>query len=323
MRYVSTAGVGPSRRRKLDGNGSRRQHAARHGSSPFGARRRRALRRGRVSRRTAPASSDQPLRFQARQSPAEHSTWSRGRAAQKRSRRRTSRCRRWQPLSALRHQQKTPKEPSKEPAAAATPELPPSKEGEARRAAKRRPAAPPRARIAANDDAPSIGGLIFSLQQKPSNRPFMLAAAGSGGWLAVGGLLAWAMLSPEIARSSFLEALASPYHDHRGGHDLPAHRAVLVPRHAGVARTRAQAHVLGHDRGRRSPRRAGPGGGTIGGVSRTGRAPPSLVHERSHLARTRTRRRTGGAGPQRSGIAGEILRRERAQDPGADPGTGR
>ena len=87
---------------------------------------------------------------------------------------------------------------------------PPAKEGEARRAAKRRPAAPPRARIAANDDAPSIGGLIFALQQKPSNRPFMLAAAGSGGWLAVGGLLAWAMLAPEIARSSFLEALASP-----------------------------------------------------------------------------------------------------------------
>ena len=108
-------------------------------------------------------------------------------------------------------QQKTPKEPSKEPATATTPEPPPIKEGEARRAAKRRPAAPPRARIAANDDAPSIGGLIFSLQQKPSNRPFMVAAAGSGGWLAVGGLLAWAMLSPEIARTSFLEALASPY----------------------------------------------------------------------------------------------------------------
>lgn len=86
----------------------------------------------------------------------------------------------------------------------------PAKENEARRAAKRRPAAPPRARIAANDDAPSIGGLIFALQQKPSNRPFMLAAAGSGGWLAVGSLLAWAMLSPEIARSSFIEALASP-----------------------------------------------------------------------------------------------------------------
>src|SRR5262245_66547483 len=38
----------------------------------------------------------------------------------------------------------------------------------ARRPAKRRPAGPARAKIAANDDAPSIGGLIFSLQQKPS-----------------------------------------------------------------------------------------------------------------------------------------------------------
>jgi hypothetical protein len=79
-----------------------------------------------------------------------------------------------------------------------------------RRSARRRPAAPPRARIAANDDAPSIGGLIFALQQKPSNRAFMLAAAGSGGWFAVGGLLAWAMLAPEISRSGFLSAAGSP-----------------------------------------------------------------------------------------------------------------
>jgi ABC-type transporter Mla subunit MlaD len=87
----------------------------------------------------------------------------------------------------------------------------PAKDGDAtRRPAKRRAAAPPRARIAANDDAPSIGGLIFALQQRPSNRPFMLAAAGSGGWLAVGSLLAWAMLAPEVARTSFFEALASP-----------------------------------------------------------------------------------------------------------------
>ena len=88
---------------------------------------------------------------------------------------------------------------------------PGTEEGDpSRRAAKRRPAAPPRARIAANDDAPSIGGLIFALQQKPSNRAFMLAAAGSGGWFAIGGLLAWAMLAPEISRTSFLEAAASP-----------------------------------------------------------------------------------------------------------------
>src|SRR5262249_30134514 len=75
---------------------------------------------------------------------------------------------------------------------------------------RRRAAAPPRSRIAANDDAPSIGGLIFALQQKPSNEPFKLAAIASGIWFAVGLLLAWAWLSPEMARSGFLSAIASP-----------------------------------------------------------------------------------------------------------------
>src|SRR5262245_52800420 len=75
---------------------------------------------------------------------------------------------------------------------------------------RRRAAAPPRARIAANDDAPSIGVLIFALQQKPTNQPFMMAAAGSGGWLAVGSLLAWAMLAPEFARTGFFATLGSP-----------------------------------------------------------------------------------------------------------------
>jgi ABC-type transporter Mla subunit MlaD len=79
-----------------------------------------------------------------------------------------------------------------------------------RRAPKRRPAAPPRPHVVANDDTPSIGGLIFALQQRPSNQSFVLAAAGSGGWLAVGTLLAWAMLSPEIARSGFFGAVGSP-----------------------------------------------------------------------------------------------------------------
>jgi hypothetical protein len=74
----------------------------------------------------------------------------------------------------------------------------------ARRPAKRRPAGPPRARIAANDDAPSIGGLIFALQQRPSRRPFQLAAIASGAWIAIGAVLAWAALSQEGA------SLASP-----------------------------------------------------------------------------------------------------------------
>jgi len=98
------------------------------------------------------------------------------------------------------------------PPAPATP-APGKSEAEANRRpppARRRPAAPPRARIAANDDAPSIGGLIFALQQKPSNRSFMMAAAASGGWLAVGSLLAWAMLSPEFAARGFSATVASP-----------------------------------------------------------------------------------------------------------------
>jgi len=49
-----------------------------------------------------------------------------------------------------------------------------------RRMARRRPAGPSRNRIAANDDGPSIGGLIFALQQKPSNALFKFAAIASG-----------------------------------------------------------------------------------------------------------------------------------------------
>ena len=51
-----------------------------------------------------------------------------------------------------------------------------------RRLARRRPAGPVRNRIAANDDAPSIGGLIYALEQKPSGKPFTYAAIASGVW---------------------------------------------------------------------------------------------------------------------------------------------
>src|SRR5262245_8326161 len=81
-----------------------------------------------------------------------------------------------------------------------------------RRPAKRRPAGPARAKIAANDDAPSIGGLIFSLQQKPSNRPFQVAAGASAAWLAVGAILAWAMLAsggPGFSGPMLVGALAT------------------------------------------------------------------------------------------------------------------
>ena len=47
----------------------------------------------------------------------------------------------------------------------------------------RRTAQPARGRIAANDDLPTIGGLIFSLQQRPARTPFYLAFAASIVWL--------------------------------------------------------------------------------------------------------------------------------------------
>jgi ABC-type transporter Mla subunit MlaD len=80
-----------------------------------------------------------------------------------------------------------------------------------RRQAKRKPAGAPASPIAANDDVPSIGGLIYALERKPSNRPFVIAAGASGVWFAVGLLFAWGMLAPEIAKlTSVLDVFTRP-----------------------------------------------------------------------------------------------------------------
>jgi hypothetical protein len=67
-----------------------------------------------------------------------------------------------------------------------------------RRVARRRPAGPVRQGMAANDDAPSIGGLIFALEQKPSNAPFRYAALFSAMWglfgIGIAGLSLWTEL---------------------------------------------------------------------------------------------------------------------------------
>ena len=82
--------------------------------------------------------------------------------------------------------------------------------GETRRSARRRPAGP-QASVAANDDVPSIGGLIFALQQKPSKRPLTIAAIASVAWGFVTLLLGAAMLVPEIQRApTLLEMLSRP-----------------------------------------------------------------------------------------------------------------
>jgi hypothetical protein len=78
----------------------------------------------------------------------------------------------------------------------------PSEDDQVRRKAKRRPAGPSRTQIAANDDSPSIGGLIYALNQKPSNRPFTLATIASGAWLVFGIVFGYIALGPDIAASS-------------------------------------------------------------------------------------------------------------------------
>lgn len=81
-----------------------------------------------------------------------------------------------------------------------------------RRTARRRPAGPARpGRVAANDDGPTIGGLIFALEQKPSNKPFQYAAIFSALWAMVGIGIGGLHLFNELGRGvSLAMTLASP-----------------------------------------------------------------------------------------------------------------
>ncbi len=80
-----------------------------------------------------------------------------------------------------------------------------------RRVARRRPAGPVRSKIAANDDVPSIGGLIYALEQKPSGRIFRIATYASIGWAIVGGAFGLLTLAPEWADgASFGSLLLKP-----------------------------------------------------------------------------------------------------------------
>ncbi|MFA5901597.1 MAG: hypothetical protein WC829_21055, partial [Hyphomicrobium sp.] len=79
-----------------------------------------------------------------------------------------------------------------------------------RRMARRRPAGPSRNRIAANDDGPSIGGLIFALQQKPSNTPFKYAAIASAAWTAFGALFALVSIGSDATQPGLIELVTRP-----------------------------------------------------------------------------------------------------------------
>lgn len=105
---------------------------------------------------------------------------------------------------------RTPGRPSDpmRPAAGATSTESPDR---VRRVGRRRAAGPSRDGLAANDDAPSIGGLLYALQQRPSREPFTYAAIGTAVWLALSLLIAWVMLGPELAASdSVLSVLVRP-----------------------------------------------------------------------------------------------------------------
>ena len=79
-----------------------------------------------------------------------------------------------------------------------------------RRVARRRPAGPSRNRIAANDDGPSIGGLIFALQQKPSNAVFKYAAIASVIWCTIGTGFGIVMLGSEAPIQGWFDLVSRP-----------------------------------------------------------------------------------------------------------------
>jgi len=87
----------------------------------------------------------------------------------------------------------------------------------------RRRAAPARRRFAANDDVPSIGGLIFALQQKPSNRPFVIAAIASAVWAALSTGMVWSVFS------SAFTGLSSPLEVFQSTASLATLAAVTIP----------------------------------------------------------------------------------------------
>jgi hypothetical protein len=80
-----------------------------------------------------------------------------------------------------------------------------------RPAAQKRSAAPARAHVPANDDMPSIGGLIYAMQQRPSRSPFLIALLASAVWFVLGLLVSWAVFQKTFeATGSTAELLANP-----------------------------------------------------------------------------------------------------------------
>ena len=127
--------------------------------------------------------------------------------------------------------------------------------------AKRRSAGPSRASLAANDDVPSIGGLIFALHQKPSKQPLKVAAIASavwgGGWIVarLGHAGTGVRASADLARDADAANGDRAYCGYRA-----ADCTFLAPGDACLARAGAEIDVLGDDRGGHPAGRAGSHG---------------------------------------------------------------
>jgi len=77
--------------------------------------------------------------------------------------------------------------------------------------ARRNAASAARAPVPANDDMPSIGGLVYALQQKPSRSPFMVAGIASAVWLILGLVVGGSLLSKHGADiNGFVDFFANP-----------------------------------------------------------------------------------------------------------------
>ena len=163
----------------------------------------------------------------------------------------------------------------------------------------RRPAGPAQRRIAtaaANDDLPSIGGLIFALQQRPSKSPFLVALFASLVWFVIGGFFSYGLISTQLtAPNGVLDLLAN-----RSA--LTAAMAILVPIAIFwflallVWRAQELRLMASTYRGCRPPRRAGQARRAVGRLPRTNHSPAGRSHERCHLPRHRTRGRAGSPG---------------------------
>ncbi len=100
----------------------------------------------------------------------------------------------------------SPAAPAEPPAASLLDESAP-----VRRIARRRPSGPVRGQIAANDDGPSLGGLLHSLEQKPSQAAFTYAAIAGAIWAALGCAFAWSMFAAEAGQGAdTMSILARP-----------------------------------------------------------------------------------------------------------------